>query len=63
MPMMRTPRISRGSRSSGTPDAVGMHRLVMTMASSLSGSARSNMALADVLESCPVTSVSELKGT
>ena len=33
MPMMRTPLISFGSSRSGTPDAVGTQRLMMTMAS------------------------------
>ena len=39
MPMMRTPLISRGSSCSGTPLAVGTHRLMITSASSFSGSA------------------------
>ena len=33
MPMTRTPSITRGSRSSGTPEAVGTHRLMTTTAS------------------------------
>jgi hypothetical protein len=33
MPTMRTPLISFGSNRSGTPDAVGTHRLVTTIAS------------------------------
>jgi hypothetical protein len=33
MPMMRTPLISFGSSCSGTPEAVGTHRLVTTIAS------------------------------
>jgi hypothetical protein len=33
MPMMRTPLISLGRIWSGTPEAVGTHRLVMTIAS------------------------------
>jgi hypothetical protein len=33
MPMMRTPSICFGNRSSGTPDAVGTHRLITTTAS------------------------------
>ncbi len=33
MPMMRTPSICFGSNSSGTPDAVGTHRLITTTAS------------------------------
>jgi hypothetical protein len=33
MPMMRTPLIAFGSSCSGTPEAVGTHRLVITTAS------------------------------
>ena len=33
IPTIRTPLISFGRRSSGTPDAVGMQRFVMTMVS------------------------------
>jgi hypothetical protein len=33
IPMIRTPLISLGRICSGTPDAVGTHRLVITIAS------------------------------
>ena len=39
MPMMRTPLIALGSSCSGTPLAVGTHRLMMTMLSYSAGSA------------------------
>ena len=63
MPMMRTPSISFGSSCSGTPLAVGTHRLMMTMASYWAGSASLYTASRMSSNSLPVTSVSLLKGT
>jgi hypothetical protein len=55
--------IAFGSRSSGTPDAVGTQRLMMTTASYSSGRAVACTASRMSSKSLPVTSVSELKGT
>jgi hypothetical protein len=63
MPMMRTPLISLGRICSGTPDAVGTHRLVITIASYSAGSAILYTASRMSSNSLPVTSVSELNGT
>ena len=63
MPMMRTPSMDFGSRRSGTPLAVGTHRLMTTMASSAAGSAWACTASRMSSNSLPVTSVSLLKGT
>ena len=63
MPMMRTPSISFGSSCSGTPLAVGTHRLMITIASYRAGSASLNTDSRMSSKSLPVTSVSELNGT
>ena len=63
MPMMRTPLMALGNSCSGTPLAVGTHRLMMTMASYLSGSACSCTDSRMSSNSLPVTSDSLLKGT
>ncbi len=44
MPITRTPSICFGRRSSGTPEAVGTHRLMTTTASQSSGLAVSRTA-------------------
>ena len=63
MPMMRTPLMALGKICRGTPLAVGTHRLMMTMASSFSGSACACTASLMSSNSLPVTSDSLLKGT
>ena len=63
MPMMRTPLISFGSSCSGTPLAVGTHRLMMTTESYCAGSACLKTASRMSSNSLPVTSDSLLKGT
>ena len=63
MPMMRTPLMLSGSNCSGTPDAVGTHKLVTTIVSYFSGSACSCTASRISSNSLPVTRVSELNGT
>jgi 3,8-divinyl chlorophyllide a/chlorophyllide a reductase subunit Y len=63
VPTMRTPLIESGSSLSGTPLAVGTHRLVTTIVSYFSGSAINSTASLMSSNSLPVTSVSELNGT
>ena len=63
MPIIRTPSISLGSKRKGTPEAVGTHRLMITIASYLAGSASLKTDSLMSSNSLPVTSVSELKGT
>ena len=63
MPTIRTPLIESGSNRSGTPLAVGTHRLVTMIVSYFSGSAISSTASLISSNSLPVTSVSELNGT
>jgi hypothetical protein len=63
MPMMRTPLICLGSSCSGTPLAVGTHRLMMTMLSYWAGSALACTASRMSSNSLPVTRLSLLKGT
>ncbi len=63
MPMMRTPLIALGSSCNGTPLAVGTHRLMITSASYLPGSAWACTASRMSSNNLPVTSVSLLKGT
>ena len=63
MPMMRTPLMSLGSSCSGTPLAVGTHRLMMTTASYSAGSACWKTASRMSSNSLPVTKLSLLNGT
>ena len=63
MPITRTPLIDFGSSCSGTPEAVGTHRLMTTIASSFEGSACAWTASRMSSNSLPVTSVSLLNGT